>query len=559
MNLELDNGNHQVDVYPKDEHNATLVANVHPPDWQNPNPAPIYNLVVIGGGSAGLLAVAAAAGMGAKVALVEKELLGGDCLITGCVPSKTVIRSAKAMGDLRMAKELGIIVPKGVKVDFGAVMERMRRIRAHISHHDSVYRFTDLNVDVFLGAGNFSGPNTITVGGKTLKFKKAVIATGSRARIPAIKGLQEAGYITNETFFSLTERPERVAVIGAGPIGSELGQSLQRLGSQVTILDMGSQILMREDKDAAEIVQQAMLDDGVELVFNVKLNEITKKGNNKILHFEHQGEEKTLAVDEILVSAGRTPNVEINLEAAGINYHKRGVEVNDFLQTTNPNVYAAGDVCLKYQFTHTADAAARIVLQNALFKGRKKFSALTIPWCTYTDPEIAHVGMYPHDAEAAGFEIETFTQSFAEIDRAMADGEEDGFVKVHVKKGNDKIVGATIVARHAGEMISEITTAMVGNVGLKTLAQVIHPYPTQAEAIKKVADAYNRTRFTPTVQKAFLKWFAFNRRKENPPPTTNITGAIEKSKGIKKPFALGALLAALLVIIGIKKCKIHLE
>lgn len=509
---ELNQNGHGVQLWPQDEYNATLLANAHPPEWQNPQPAPVYNLVIIGGGSAGLLAAVAAAGLGAKTAVIERHLLGGDCLNSGCVPSKTVIRSAKMLGDLHLAAELGVAVPPGVKVDFGAVMARMRRIRAGLSHHDSAYRFKELGIDLFLGEARFAGRNNIEVGGATLTFKKAMVATGSRAMVPPIEGLAEAGYLTNETFFSLTDLPRRMAVIGAGPIGSELAQALQRLGSQVTLFDILPQVLGREDRAAAQIVEETMRRDGVELALETSVKRVAQQGPEKVIHFEQRGQARSILVDEILVAAGRTPNLEgLNLEAAGVAYHKKGIEVNDYLQTTNPNIYAAGDVGLKYQFTHTADASARLVLQNALFMGRKKVSRLIIPWCTYTDPEVAHVGLYPAEAEAAGLAIDTFTQPFSQVDRAIADGEEAGFVKVHVKQGTDRIVGATIVARHAGEIISEITTAMVSGVGLKTLAQVIHPYPTQAEAIRKVADAYNRTRLTPTVKGLFARWFALRR------------------------------------------------
>jgi len=502
----------EIMMHPVDEHNTTLVANAHPADWQNPQPAPVYNLVVIGGGSAGLLAAVAAAGLGAKTAVIERHLLGGDCLNTGCVPSKTVIRSAKAVGELRRAAELGVTSPD-VTIDFGAVMARMRRVRAHLSHHDSAQRFTDEGVDVFLGDAKLSGRNQIAVAGETLTFKKALIATGSHAMVLPIPGLADTGYLTNETFFSLTELPPRLAVIGAGPIGSELAQAMQRLGSRVTIFDILPQVLGREDSDAAEIVEQAMRRDGIELALKANIKQVAADGSAKIISFEQDGESKSVTVDEILVAVGRVPNLEgLNLEAAGVDYHKKGVKVNDYLQTSNPNIYAAGDVALKYQFTHTADASARLVLQNALFLGRKKMSRLTIPWCTYTDPEVAHVGLYPADAEAQGIAIESFTQPFSQVDRAITDGEEEGFVKIHVKKGSDQIIGATIVARHAGDIISEITTAMVGGVGLKQLAQVIHPYPTQAEAIRRIADAYNRTLLTPTVKKLFVRWFAFLRR-----------------------------------------------
>lgn len=501
-----------VQLWPQDEYNATLLANAHPPEWQNPQPAPVYNLVIIGGGSAGLLAAVAAAGLGAKTAVIERHLLGGDCLNTGCVPSKTVIRSAKMLGDVKLAAELGVAMPPGVKADFGAVMARMRRVRAGLSRHDSAYRFKELGIDLFLGEARFASRISIQVADATLTFKKAMIATGSRAMVPPIEGLAEAGYLTNETFFSLTELPGRMAVIGAGPIGSELAQALQRLGGQVTLFDILPQVLGREDREAARIVEQAMRRDGVELALEASVKRVAQQGSEKVIHYEQHRQARSISVDEILVAAGRAPNLEgLNLEAAGVTYHKKGIEVNDYLQTTNPNIYAAGDVGLKYQFTHTADASARLVLQNALFMGRKKMSRLVIPWCTYTDPEVAHVGLYPAEAEAAGLAIDTFVQPFSQVDRAIADGEEAGFVKIHVKKGTDRIVGATIVARHAGEIISEITTAMVSGVGLKTLAQVIHPYPTQAEAMRKVADAYNRTRLTPTVKGLFERWFAFRR------------------------------------------------
>jgi pyruvate/2-oxoglutarate dehydrogenase complex dihydrolipoamide dehydrogenase (E3) component len=498
-------------VLPLDVHNEALVSNVHPTDWQNPEPAPHYNLVVIGAGTAGLVTAAGAAGLGAKVALVERRLLGGDCLNVGCVPSKCMIRSSRVVADLRDANQFGIRVPQGMEVDFPAVMERMRRLRARISAHDSVRRFRDMGVDVFLGEGHFSGPDTVEVAGKTLRFKKAVIATGTRPVHPTIDGLSEAGFLTNETVFSLTERPRRLAVIGGGPIGCELAQAFRRLGCEVTLFHNASHILNREDSDAAEILQQSFLRDGIRLILNCKTRRVEKRNGSKIIHIECGGREDEIAVDEILAGTGRAPNMEgLNLEAVVVKYDKReGIEVNEHLQTTNPRIYAAGDICLKYKFTHTADATARIVIQNALFLGRKKQSALTIPWCTYTDPEIAHVGMYERDAQEKGIAVDTFVKALDDVDRAIVDGEEEGFVKIHVKRGTDKILGATIVARHAGEMLGEITLAIVGNLGLGTLANVIHTYPTQAEAIKQVADAYNRTRLTPFIKGLFTRWLAW--------------------------------------------------
>lgn len=500
-------------LHPADEYNATLIANAAPPEWVNPTAADGYNLVVIGGGSAGLVAVVGAAGMGARVALVERDILGGDCLNTGCVPSKTIIRSAKVMGEIAQAERYGIHVDSPPRVDFAAVMRRMRRVRAHLSKHDSAQRFTDLGVDVFFGTAHFTDSNCLEVDGQKLRFSKAVIATGSRAaRIP-IPGLEETGYLTNENVFQLTEQPRRLAIVGAGPIGCELAQTFQRLGSQVTLLEMMPQILIREDKDAAQIVAESLKSDGVEMLLGVSIQKVRAVSGVKCVLYEKDGEVHELEVDEILLGAGRTPNVEsLNLEAAGVEYTKQGVVVDDTLQTTNDDIYAAGDVALKYQFTHTADASARIVLQNALFPGpKKKLSDLVIPWATYTDPEIAHVGLYPHEAADKGIEIDTYKVNLDESDRSLADGETEGFVKVHTAKGSDKILGATIVAPHAGEIISELTLAMTHDLGLKAIVDTIHPYPTVAGAIRRVGDLYNRTRLTPTVEKVFSAWFNWSR------------------------------------------------
>lgn len=494
------------DVLPRDEFNGRLVTNVHPADWVNPKPSGRYNIVVIGGGTAGLVTAAGAAGVGAKVALVEKALMGGDCLNSGCVPSKALIRSSRAAADVQAAAAFGVTVPEGVKVDFPAVMERMRRLRAEISRHDSAARFRDeLGIDVFLGEGKFTGHDCAEVDGKKLVFKKAVVATGARALRPPVPGLEEAGFLTNESVFSLTELPRRLAVIGAGPIGCELAQTFRRLGSDVTLLDMAPQILGREDRDAALMVEKVFRREGIELVLGCRIVRVERGDGEKLIHLDCEGREEVLAVDEILVGAGRVPNVEgMGLEAAGIAYdRKTGVHVDERLRTSNSRIFAAGDICSRYQFTHTADAAARIVIQNALFRGRKKYSALTIPWCTFTDPEIAHVGMYEGDAREKGLEVDTFTVPMSDVDRAVLEGEEEGMVRVHVKKGTDRILGATIVARHAGEMISEISVAMAGGMGLGAIGGVIHPYPTQAEAIRRAADAYRRTKLTPTVKRVF--------------------------------------------------------
>jgi pyruvate/2-oxoglutarate dehydrogenase complex dihydrolipoamide dehydrogenase (E3) component len=503
------------EVTPRDEHNVKLLANVHPADWVNPEPLERYNLVVVGAGTAGLVSAAGAAGMGARVALVERHLMGGDCLNVGCVPSKTLIRAGRALADVRRAGDFGVRVPDGTRVDFAAVMERVRRVRADISPHDSARRFRDeYGVDIFLGDGRFVGADTVEVGGKRLRFERAVIATGARAVVPSIPGLAEAGFFTNETIFNLTDQPARLAVLGGGPIGCELAQTFARLGSRVTIIEKGDHFLPREDADAAAILLTAFERDGVETRLDATLERVETKAAVKELHLAAGGRQETLEADAILVGVGRAPNVEgLDLEAAGVRFGRSGVEVDDFLRTSNPRIYAAGDVCSAYKFTHAADFMARAVIQNAFFgfAGRKRASRLTIPWCTYTDPEIAHVGLYEREAAAKGVEITTFVVEMADVDRAIAEGEDEGFVKIHVKRGSDEIVGATIVARHAGEMISELTTAMIGKVGLGTLASVIHPYPTQAEAIRKAGDLFNRTRLTAGRAKLLKRYFEWRR------------------------------------------------
>jgi pyruvate/2-oxoglutarate dehydrogenase complex dihydrolipoamide dehydrogenase (E3) component len=498
-----------VNLPPMDAYNQQLIAHVHPPDWINPDPQPIYDLVVIGAGTAGLVTAAGAAGLGIglKVALIEQHLMGGDCLNVGCVPSKCMIRSARVVADIRDAAAFGIHPPAELTIDFPAVMERMRRLRAGISHHDSASRFQNIGVDVFLGAAQFSSGNTIAVDGKTLSFKKAVIATGARASKLSTPGMEAAGYLTNETVFSLTEKPDRLAVIGGGPIGCELAQSFQRLGSQVVLFHRGNHLLNKEDVDAAEIVEQMFRREGIELVLGADLLKVEQTPAGKVISYRSQGREDSVTVDEILAGAGRTPNVDrLNLEAAGVTYDPRkGVKVNDYLQTTNPKIYAAGDVCMDWKFTHAADAAARIVIKNTLFSpfgfGRSRLSSLTMPWVTYTDPEIAHVGLYEQDARQKGIAFSVINIPMSSVDRAIADGETEGFVKVLHRQGSDEILGATIVARHAGEMIGEVSTAIVHGIGLSKLSSVIHPYPTQAEGIKKAADAYRRTLLTARTQK----------------------------------------------------------
>lgn len=509
-------------VLPNDEYNQQLLKNVHPAGWINPEPSSRYNIVVIGAGTAGLITAVVAASLGAKVALIEKHLMGGDCLNVGCVPSKSLIRAARAWADLRKAPEFGLHIPAGVQYDFGAVMARMRKLRARISQNDSVHRYARLGVDVYIGSGRFIGTDTIHVegsaGNRTLTFARAAICTGARASVPTVPGLQEAGYRTNETVFSLTELPQRLGVIGAGPIGCELAQAFARFGSHVYLIETTHGIMPNEDRDAAELVEQQMMRDGVKLLCCGKDLRIEKVEGGKRLILDSHGQPYDVMVDEILVGVGRLPNVErIGLEAAGVAYDTRGIQVNGRLQTTNPKVFAAGDVCSRYKFTHAADAMAQIVIQNALFPhpmgfGYASVESLNMPWCTFTEPEIAHVGMYEHDAKQKGIEVETYTYKLDEVDRAILDGEEEGFARVHIQKGTDKIIGATIVAAHAGDMISELSVLMKTGAGAKALAGTIHPYPTQAEVNKKVINLWRKAHFTERTKNLLTKLFVWMRR-----------------------------------------------
>jgi pyruvate/2-oxoglutarate dehydrogenase complex dihydrolipoamide dehydrogenase (E3) component len=503
----------QFDVRPDDADNRLLLENVHPSDWQNPEPPGTYNLVAIGAGTAGLISAVGTAGLGGKAALIERHLMGGDCLNVGCVPSKCLIRPARLAAEMRNAADFGLTPSEIRKEDFPNVMARLRRIRATISKNDSAKRYTEKGVDLFMGEGRFTGRNTIEVGGQVIRFKKAVITTGARALHPDTPGLKEAGFLTNETVFNLTERPDHLIVIGGGPIGCELAQAFRRLGSQVTIIQR-SHFLPREDAEASALLAEVFKRDGIEVLLNTTVKEVSVEGGMKTVFVEQAGKTRSIVGDRILVGIGRVPNVEhLGLEAAGVEYDPRkGVLVDDHLRTSNPKIFAAGDCCMMYKFTHAADAAAQIVIQNSMFAGRKKLSALNMPWCTYTDPEIAHVGMYQPQAEEQGIETDSYRVALAENDRAQADGETDGFVKVVVKKGTDKILGATIVAAHAGEMINEISVAMAGGMGLGKLGAVIHPYPTQSEAVKRIAGLYNQTRLTPAVTKFMRALLAWERR-----------------------------------------------
>ncbi len=491
-------------VPPFDNANADLVRHAAPANWPTPVAKPHYHLVVIGGGTAGLVSAAAAAGLGATVALIERGLMGGDCLNFGCVPSKALIHGARvAFAETGEA-------PTSDAAVFRTVMQRLRRVRADLSEADSAERFRSIGVDVFLGVASFAGTDRIRVGEQTLAFRRAIVATGARAAVPDISGLADTPFRTNETIFELEERPARLIVIGGGPIGCELAQAFARLGTNTTLLNSGSRILAHDDEDAAAIVAAHFAHDGVITHNDAKISKVSFTDGRFRVEAQVGGKPVALECEELLVATGRTPNVEqLKLEVAGIGYDRKGITVNDRLCTSNSRVFAIGDVSSPLQFTHVADAQARLAVPNALFfgMGGGRNSKLVVPWCTYTSPEVAHVGMTPADAAGKHIAIETVRVDLSRVDRAVLDDASDGFLKLHVEKGSDRILGGTLVAQHAGEMIGELALAITNGLGPGAIGRTIHPYPTQAEVFRKAADNWRKRKLTTRVMGLLKLWF----------------------------------------------------
>lgn len=477
---------------PDDE--KTFLQRVRPEGWNNPVARSTYNLAIVGAGPAGLAAAESAARLGFSVALIERNRMGGNSLNVGSIPSKAIIRTARVFGMMRDAEEFGAPIPSEPALEFGEAMARMRRIRTRISEYNSVHNLTALGVDVFFGNARFESASAILVGNTRLHFKKALIATGARPRAPDIPGLEGTGYRTSATIFDMAALPKRLAVIGGGPLGCELAQAFCRLGSHVTIVQNDPKFLPREERDAAEILSRSMARDGMEIRLNTTVVGARRANGTKVLETVNNEVKGEVKADEILLSIGRVPNVEeLDLEAAGVALDTDlGIMVDDFLRSTNPNVYAAGDVCLALKFTNAAQSSARVAVQNALMQVQRQQSCTAIPWCTYCDPEIAHIGLHVWEARQQSIPIKSFTVMMQDVDRAITDGQDTGFVKIHVAEGSDRILGATIVASRASELINEMAVIMSAGIGMKALAEMVHTYPAQSEAIMLAAQAYKR-------------------------------------------------------------------
>eukprot|EP01061_Rhynchopus_euleeides_P004301 TRINITY_DN13567_c0_g1_i1.p1 TRINITY_DN13567_c0_g1~~TRINITY_DN13567_c0_g1_i1.p1 ORF type:complete len:671 (+),score=268.81 TRINITY_DN13567_c0_g1_i1:236-2014(+) len=513
------------DVAPMDEFNRTLVDATGPHlTRKNPTPSEDYDLVVIGAGVAGLLSSIMAKALGKRVAMIERHYMGGDCLNVGCFPSKALIACAKRVHEVKTAAEYGVRISGTVDIDFPFIMERMRKLRASIAPHDSVNRYErDFNEHVFLGQAAFvggKGDKSIQVTAadgsiSTLKYKKAMIATGGSAFVPNIPGMDEAPCLTNNTFFNLEAMPPRLALIGAGPIGIEMAQTMSRFGCKVTIFETNAQILRREDPDAAELLQDYLIqhEENLSLKLGVTVEAIAAEGaegqpmgkqprtaptasgswDEYTITLKHSdGLVETVVVDAVLNATGRVPNVTgLGLDEVGVEYDTRsGVHITDQFQTTNEDIYACGDVASPFKFTHAADWQARTAIRNMYLGLQESQHNLLTPWCTYTDPEIAHVGKYEIELKNRGVEFVTYKRKFEDVDRCKCEGVSHGFVKLTCKKGTDSILGCTIVGPNAGDMISEVTVAMTNGMGLSALAGTIHPYPTTAEAIRQCAAMY---------------------------------------------------------------------
>ena len=451
-----------------------------------------YDLVVIGGGTAGLVSAAGAASLGARVALVERDKLGGDCLYRGCVPTKALVKSARVAHLVRHSEEYGI-GRGGPEVDFPAVMDRMDRVIARAGEHDSPERFRGLGVEVFTEEARFEAPDLVAVDGRHLRTCSAIIATGSHPIAPPVEGLEEVGYLTNVEALELRRLPSSLVILGSGPIGSEFAQIFARFGSEVTLVSSSPLPLPKEDQEVGEILRGVLLADGVKFHGGYRAESVRMEDGEKVMTArDGAGHEIEARGEEILVAAGRAPTAgSLGLENAGIDLLEKGIRVDEHLQTTAPGVYGAGDITGKYLFTHVAEYQARAALRNALFPLKTKADHRVVPWTTFTDPEIARVGLTEEQARREHEGVEVYRQPFGGVDRALADGETTGLVKI-VTGRRGRILGGHIIGPDAGNLIHEIVLAMQKNIPIGTLSTTIHVYPTLAQANQRAADNYYR-------------------------------------------------------------------
>ncbi|MFD2176829.1 FAD-dependent oxidoreductase [Veronia pacifica] len=464
------------------------------------------NVIAIGAGAGGLVTTYIGAAVKAKVTIIEKHLMGGDCLNTGCVPSKALIRSGHALKEIQRANEFGIKIDGKPEVDFPEVMSRIKNVIAKIEPHDSVERYTSLGAECLIGEAKILSPWEVEINGKVLTTKNIVIATGARPLVPGIPGLKDVNYLTSDTIWSLDALPPRLLVMGGGPIGCELAQSFARLGSEVTLVEMADQLLIREDADVAELVYKGLIEDGVNVLLGHKATEFSHDNGQQIATLDHNGQTINIEFDAVMVALGRAANVTgFGLEELGVELTERKtVKVNEYLETTYPNIFAVGDVCGPFQLTHAAGHQGWYAAVNALFGTFKKFKAdySVMPAATYTAPEVARVGINEKEAKAQGIDYEVALYGIDDLDRAIADGEDHGFIKVLTPKGKDKILGATIVGSHAGDLLAEFTLAMRHGLGLNKILGTVHPYPTMSEATKYTAGIWKQK----NAPKRLLEW-----------------------------------------------------